>query len=422
MENDHAFMKMLESTCVAGVHTSDVKLNGISEEALNNIVSHLLCLSPRLVRQLSHIVYSKTKGNILFFSQLMLSLHRDGLLQIDFGLQRWIWDEEKIMSVKLPDNVAICFTNHLRLLPVDVQLALFTLSTFGASAKSEHLNWLEKQLNMTVLGPLKRAAAEGLVSNIKGSYTFMHDRIQEASYNCIGLHRGTNHLTYGRCLAEMALNTDADDDLFVAVNQINLGGIPSAASDRELFTFANLNLLAGKRAMAMSDFMSAYTLFNHGISFLSENHWQRHYSFSLELFELATQTSLANGNMQALRVLSSEVFENSRSFVDSLSTHYTVMTSLGYGMKLDQALQSGLEILCQLGEGIPNYPTKAELDRNVQHTQSLIRGIGEDDILNYRLMTDTRKLYSLKFLGQLQIIAHTIQPSLSPLLVMKMVW
>jgi predicted ATPase len=422
MNSDHAFMKMLESTCVAGVKASEVKMNGIDEEALINLISHVLCLSPRLVRQLSRIVYSKTKGNILFFSQLMLSFHRDGLLQVDLGLQRWIWDEEKIMSVKLPDNVALCFTNRIRLLPVEVQFALFTLSTFGASAKSEHLHWLEIQLNMAVLEPLKRAACEGLVSNIKGSYTFMHDRIQEASYSLISpQHRSSNHLTFGRCLATMALNSGADDDLFVTVNQINLGGLPAAASDREeLFTFASWNLLAGKRAMTMSDFMSAHALFNYAISFLSESHWQRHYSFSLELFELATQTSLANGNLQALSKLSSEVFENARSFEDSLPTHYIVMTSLAYGSKMHQALQCGLDILSQLGEGIPNNPTKAELDRSVHQTQSLIRGIGEDDILNYRVMTDKRKIFALKFLGLLQVIAVTIQQH-NPPMIMKMV-
>jgi predicted ATPase len=218
----------------------------------------------------------------------------------------------------------------------------------------------------------------------------------------------------------MALNSGADDDLFVTVNQINLSGLPVAASDREeLFTFASWNLLAGKRAMTMSDFMSAHALFNHAISFLSESHWQRHYSFSLELFELATQTSLANGNLQAL-TLSSEVFENARSFEDSLPSHYIVMTSLAYGSKMHQALQCGLDILSQLGEGIPNNPTKAELDQSVHQTQSLIRGIGEDDILNYRVMTDKRKLFALKFLGQLQVIAVAIQQH-NPPMIMKMV-
>jgi predicted ATPase len=178
--SDHAFLKMLESIHAAGVKRSDVKLNGLSEEALNNLVSHILCLSPRVVGQLSHILYSKTKGNILFITQLMLSLHRDGLLKLDMGSQRWIWDEEEIMSEKLPDNVALCFTRRIRLLPVEIQLSLFTLSAFGAVAKMEHIHWLETKLNMSVIEPLERAASEGLVSNIKGSYTFMHDRIQEA--------------------------------------------------------------------------------------------------------------------------------------------------------------------------------------------------------------------------------------------------
>jgi hypothetical protein len=38
---------------------------------------------------------------------------------------------------------------------------------------------------MAVLEPLKRPVSEGLVSNIKGSYTFIHNCIQEASYSLI---------------------------------------------------------------------------------------------------------------------------------------------------------------------------------------------------------------------------------------------
>jgi hypothetical protein len=51
----------------------------------------------------------------------------------------------------------------------------------------------------------------------------------------------------------------------------------------------------------------------------------------------------------------------------------------------------------------------------------LTSGVTEADLLNYRVMTDMKKLFALKFLSQLQVIAYTAQPSLNTLLVMKMV-
>jgi predicted ATPase len=57
---------------------------------------------------------------------------------------------------------------------------------FGASIQLDIANALESQLGLTLVEPLKKAAAEDFVSELKDSYHFSHDRIQEASYNLIG--------------------------------------------------------------------------------------------------------------------------------------------------------------------------------------------------------------------------------------------
>jgi predicted ATPase len=109
MEEGHAFYKMLEIVRGVGVNVTTVKIGCIEEDALNSVISDLLCLSPRMVRSLSKVVHSKTKGNPLFVSQLLRSLNRDGLLRVDLSSKQWVWDKEKILSTKLPDNIALCF-------------------------------------------------------------------------------------------------------------------------------------------------------------------------------------------------------------------------------------------------------------------------------------------------------------------------
>lgn len=88
MENDHPFRKMLVHTCTIGVNATKVNLKGVEEDVLNQVMSELLCLSPRLVKPLSNVIYRKTRGNLLFFSQLVLSLYRDGLIYLDFDRER----------------------------------------------------------------------------------------------------------------------------------------------------------------------------------------------------------------------------------------------------------------------------------------------------------------------------------------------
>lgn len=286
MGSNHPFWSMIESICTEGVALRTVELKSVEEVALNFALSDLLCLLPRLVQPLSRILYLKTKGNLLFIAQMLRSLKQDGLLRIDLDRQRWVWDEEKICSAKLPDNVALCFSGAIKKLPVEVQLALHTLSMFGATTTHEIIKALETNLRVNISEPLKVAMIEGLVNKTKFSYHFTHDKIQETSYNMIlEQDRLCHHLTYGRCLVQLALQNSDDDMLFIAVNQINLATPVAIIDANEYSVMANHNLNAGKKAVEMSDFNLAHSFFQCGIEFLraQENHWIEHYNLSLEV-------------------------------------------------------------------------------------------------------------------------------------------
>jgi predicted ATPase len=422
MADDHPFCDLFENVHASGIKTTVVKLKCMEKGTLNHMLSDLLCLPPRVLTPLSDIVYTKTKGNPLFVSQLMLSLNRDGLLRLSLSRRRWVWDIEEIQSMKLPEDVALCFANGISKLPLEVQSALRILSMFGASTKCKYIKALESQLDLKLIEPLGIAASEGLVSNMRGSFQFCHDRLQEASYALMEVQdRCRDHLRFGLCLVKLSLDIGDNDMLFTAVNQINFGG-PSAVFDAQEYTnMAKYNLTAGKSAMDMSDFLSAYSFFSFGIDFLPFGHWTDHYHLSLELYDLASKSALATGNICSLRILSDQVLENARGFEDKLNTYSTIISSLACASKMSEALEKGHKILSQLGEDIPIKPSDEALDQYIQQTQSLIRGISENDILNFRPMTDRKKLVSMKFLAQLEIITLMVKPDLHPFVTLKMV-
>jgi predicted ATPase len=95
------------------------------------------------MRTLSDIIYHKSQGNPFFFSQLMISLCRDGLVRLSLRCRRWEWDEEKIQSITLPDNVAAFLSSTIERLPAEVQRALCTLSCFGACSDCVVIEALE---------------------------------------------------------------------------------------------------------------------------------------------------------------------------------------------------------------------------------------------------------------------------------------
>jgi predicted ATPase len=96
MSDTHPFWGMIDSVCSNGTLSVSVELKNIDANMLENVISEFLCLSPRLVKPLASIVHSKTKGLPLFVSEMLRALNSDGLLRVDFGSQRWVWDQDKI--------------------------------------------------------------------------------------------------------------------------------------------------------------------------------------------------------------------------------------------------------------------------------------------------------------------------------------
>lgn len=260
--NGRSIEKIVENIQDFGVTATHVKLDCMDMKTVNEMVSNMLCLSPRLVTSLSEIVYHKTKGNPLFFSQLMLSLNREGLLRVSLSRRRWVWEEEKIQSRSLPDDVASFFVGTISRLPMEVQSALWVLSCFGASADNDILGTLESSLNLKLLDPLDAAVSEGLVNKVKYSrsgaalfdttYHFCHDRVQEAAYGMMKKEdRCLYHSSYGLALVEPALANGNVGMLFTAVNQINLGSPAAVVDDLLCSEIAKYNVIAGKKAMEM---------------------------------------------------------------------------------------------------------------------------------------------------------------------------
>jgi predicted ATPase len=198
MKSDHPFWEMIHSLRNFGVKTTQVKLDCMDMDTVNRVVSHLLHLPPRIVKSLSDIVFHKTMGNPLFVTRMLRSWNSDGLLRVSLTKHKWEWDEERIQSTKIPDDVASFFVHSIGSLPVEVKIALGTLSCFGNSVSCEIINAIQTDLKMNLVEPLNKAIAEGFVDKVNEKYCFSHDRVQEAAYSMIDKHDVClHHLNYG---------------------------------------------------------------------------------------------------------------------------------------------------------------------------------------------------------------------------------
>ena len=250
MSDDHQFWRLIKDIASFGVCATTVQLACIEEDDLNEVISEVFCLLPRLVKPLSAIIHQKTRGNPLFFMQLLLSLYNDGLIQLDLRLKRYVWDTDKIASTQLPDDIAMCFTSRIRKLSFEVQFALHSLALFGSTIKKDILLLLETSLNIRLIQHMEHAETKGFISYTNDSYHFGHDQIQGAFFHLFPPQiRAIMQSKYGRCLSEHYENTGETNILFFALSQINAVAASDIFDTYECLTFANHNLKAGKNAM-----------------------------------------------------------------------------------------------------------------------------------------------------------------------------
>ena len=105
------------------------------------------------------------------------------LLYPSFPGRRWVWEADKILDMKIPENVANLIAKSFGRLPSEVHSALVVLSCFGASADISMMEMLEREIQQPLISPLDDAVDHSVLGKRNGEFYFMHDKLQEAAYN-----------------------------------------------------------------------------------------------------------------------------------------------------------------------------------------------------------------------------------------------
>ena len=147
-----------------------------------------------------------------------------------------------------------------------------------------------------------------------------------------GQQRQENHMHYGTALCSYTLENCPDNNelFFTAITQINHGG-PSVISDPDQrTTLAKLNLKAGNLSIESSDYTTALSLFEYGISYLGDDKWSSNYELCLDLFDAAAEAACVLHKNEAVTSYTEQLVENAKSFDDSLNCEYHVVDVVPY--------------------------------------------------------------------------------------------
>ena len=88
---------------------------------------------------------------------------------------------------------------------------------------------------------------------------------------------------------------------------------------------AGLNLKAGRLSIALSDYTTAFTLFEYGISYLGDDKWTSQYELSIDLFDSVAEAACALNKRSVVKSRVEEVVAHAKCFDDSLNCKYLLM-------------------------------------------------------------------------------------------------
>jgi PAS domain S-box-containing protein len=373
----HPLLVTIAELTAARVPLRQITLPPLDAAQLGRLVADSLRSTSTNAHEVAEIVLAKTGGNPFFVTQLLLALHRDGLIAYDLDAGAWRVDVERVRQVAVADNVLALMTTKIgRLGPgaqrmlrlaacVGDHFDLRTLATISEAPPAECAADLWDAVEEGVILPLDKSYgfAPDLTTGVDPAsigFRFLHDRVQQAAYALIPEStRRAVHLTIGRLLLEGHPWADVTEGLFDVVNHLNYGR-ELIEDPQERLRLAELNLTAGRKAKGSAAYPSALSYCRHGADLLPETAWadQYHLAFALHL-ERAELEYLCGHLAEAERHFG-KLLARCRTPLDRAEVHALAIVEFETMSRYDDAIAAGLEGLRRLGVELPTEPDAEE--------------------------------------------------------------
>ncbi|MBE9123322.1 AAA family ATPase [Tychonema sp. LEGE 07199] len=449
----HPLMLTLSDIQQTGATVNTITLAPLDCFNLNCLIADTLVCSRALALPLTELVDQKTQGNPFFSTQFLKSLHEDGLITFNFEARYWQCDIAAVRTLALTDDVVEFMALQLQKLPPQTQevlklaacigneFDLATLSIVSEKSLIEAATDLWKSLQEGLILPFsevykfyqecskelaevggREETADLLTSNEKlAKYKFLHDRVQQAAYSLIPEDKKrSTHLKIGQLLLRDTSEAGREERIFEIVNHLNMATM--LVSDRvQREEFAQLNLVAGRKAKAATAYAAALECLSNGIELLATDCWDSQYQLTLNLYEEAVEAGFLSGEFEQMDQWAQIVLQHARTSLDTVKVYTVRIQSYIAQNNLPLAEQTALIVLKQLGVEFPDNPSPEKVQQTQDETKRKFASHTLEELINLPEMTDSYYLAALRVLGTVVSASYQSASKLFPLIVCKQI-
>jgi PAS domain S-box-containing protein len=425
----HPLFLTLESLRKQGAVLQEIVLSPLALEPLSQWIGQMLHQNTDTVRSLAELVLRKTDGNPFFVNEFLRLLYDENLLTFDAKHLRWQWNVDRIQAQNITDNVVELMLLQLKRLLDSTQQVLRLAACIGAEFDLDTLSIVCEKPPQTVFLDLQVAIQSGLIQTLSEldedlliqEYKFSHDRVQQAAYVSIDeLHKQVVHLQIGRNLLKKIPPERQSERLFEIVDHLDRG-IELVSDRSERNEIAKLNLIAGQKAKRAIAYSIAKKYLATGRAWLADSSWQTDYDLTLELYSETTEIAYLCGEFEQVEYWVSIVLQVAKTVLDTVKVYEVkIQTDIAQNQLLE-AIDTGLQVLQQLGIDFPATPSQSDIQLELDTIQSLFNNKLIQDLIQLPEMTEPEKLAAMRILSRITLVAYHAAPDLVPLLVFKQV-
>ncbi len=376
----------------------------------------------------------------------------------------WQWDIQQIQEIGITDNVVELMIDNIQKLSENTQELLKLAACIGnkfnlgilskiggqslASAATDVWEALQSGLILPVNNdykiplakPSKRIALTANTAVIdtistdftdelflpvadagSATYKFLHERVQQAAYALISeSQKQETHLKIGRYLLQNAPPEQLEKHIFDTVNQLNAAQ-KILIIESERFQLCKLNLIAGRKAKASAAYELAVKYLTAGIELLPPDNWQTDYDLTLALYESAAEAAYLNTDFEQMEKWAEIVLQQGTNELDKIKVFEIIITACAMQTKLQEAVKIGREALKMLGINLPQSPIPLHIQQALTKTAAYLTGKRIEDLINLPVMTNPRKLATMRVLSSMFSATFIVEPMLLPLIVCEQV-
>lgn len=364
VDQDHILSRTINQMKAVDAPLMEIELPPLSKKDMQELIRDAMRLEEKRAIPLGNLVFNKTGGNPFFAIQLLRTLRQEGLLELDRKRHRWWWNLERLEEQKDSDNIVELLLSRLSRLSSSTRDVLKLASCLGNTFDLPTLSLVCQRSESELESDLREACNQGLVLSQSGSFKFLHDRVQEASYRLIPEEkRAEEHLRIGLILLRSAKDEVLEEKIFDIITHLDQAR-DLVAKEEKIAELAGVYLVAGRKARTNTAYHSAIQFLSYGLELLGDTGWQNAPELAYELNYEQALCEWMCGNFDRSMNLFDQLLNHCNDVLQKTSI-YRMMVELYTGKtELALAVESGLKGLALLGVEMTASPDDDEVKRN----------------------------------------------------------